>query len=58
MDDANDEDADTSTMSVDGQSDDRNHMSERSVVIAAKNMTAPICRTLVSLSTSMATTKI
>ncbi len=29
MDDANDEDADTSTMSVDGQSDDRNHMSER-----------------------------
>jgi hypothetical protein len=30
MDDANDEDADTSTMSVDGQSDDRNHMSERS----------------------------
>ena len=30
MDDDNDEDADTSTMSVDGQSDDRNHMSERS----------------------------
>ena len=30
MDDDNDEDADTSTMSVDDQSDDRNHMSERS----------------------------
>ncbi len=30
MDDANDEDADTCTMSVDGQSDDRNHMSEQS----------------------------
>jgi hypothetical protein len=29
MDDANDEDADTCTMSVDGQSDDRSHMSER-----------------------------
>jgi hypothetical protein len=29
MDDANDEDADTCTMSVDGHSDDRNHMSER-----------------------------
>ena len=56
MDDANDKDADTCTMSVDGQSDDDgNHMSV-ALVTAAKNVTAPIFRTL--MSTSMKTTKI
>ena len=56
MDDANDQDADTSTMSVDGQSDDDGNSVSVALVTAAKNVTAPIFRTL--MSTSMTTTKI
>ena len=57
MDVANDQDADTCTMSVDDQSDDDgNHRVNVALVTAAKNVTAPIFRTL--LSTSMTTTKI